>query len=250
MREELVSLKICSLQHQDLQIEANALSTGTSSLKDQIPSKTSTKHTSRNRGSRTVPTALSEYVQASPSSDIRNGHFPSPLLPGCESAAGLEPPHLQHRGRCRHHSGNASIFCRKPGERQSAVEFAVIPSLSPACIIPCDLAVGYLMQGFLLWAAERRQVPRGRGDWELCGMSQGCWCPGLVSRARSKERGRSRSKANAAGSLQHPACGCPGSAALVFPLDSCSWGIPVSQPLFHPVPSRSYPTTLPAPGEG
>lgn len=57
--------------------------------------------------------------------------------------------------------------------------------------------------------------------------------PGLlVSRAGSREeRGRWCYQAGAAASLQHPACSCLGRAAVSFPLDRCSWGVPFSRPL-------------------
>lgn len=103
------------------------------------------------------------------------------------------------------------------------------------------------MQGFLLWAAECRCVPGGRGGWGLCTMSwgsgvQGCWCPGLPA-GGSKAGGAPR---------QMPLVHCTtqpvaalGELLSYFFLTAAP-GAPHSLISFCcPVPSWSHPTDWP-----
>lgn len=96
---------ICPFWQWICRYKANALRTGVSCFsKDQIPLKTSTKHTSHNTGSNILSTLISEHIQAI-SAMFFMLIFPFLLFLVMSQQLGLKPLTFITEEKCRRHSG-------------------------------------------------------------------------------------------------------------------------------------------------
>lgn len=96
---------ICPFWQWICRYKANALCTGVSCFsKDQIPLKTSTKHTSHNTGSNILSTLISEHIQAI-SAMFFMLIFPFLLFLVMSQQLGLKPLTFITEEKCRRHSG-------------------------------------------------------------------------------------------------------------------------------------------------